>query len=321
MPRFIEIIDFCIKDLSIPPEKVYFVFGDINIEENYNKWKNKRFLSPINVYGFDSFEASYHNECRILESDGYKEMFPREEDRVRNLNKVRDKRFIFRNANPRHHRLYFAAKLKSMGLLEKFFYSWLNRYHTPSEDMYDSIIRTYNSDPAEHFDIKIHMKEFIDRSPYIIDHDASNIGEGLNQRVLQPKMFSDSYFTFVTETTFDNHNRENVLFLTEKIYQPIVQYHPFIVAACPGTLKYMKKHGYETFPELFDESYDQEQDLKKRTKLVLDNIERVSNMDVNDLNSIYYSNNFQQKLIHNKNLFVLKKGRSKWEDAIRWLNR
>lgn len=321
LPRFIDIIDFCLKDLNIPPEKVYFVFGDVNIEKNYEKYKNKKNLSSINVYGFDSFESSYHNECRMLESDGHIEMFPREDERVKNLFKTRDKRFIFRNANPRKHRLYFAAELKSKGLLEKSFYSWLNRYHKPSSDMYDDIIRTYSDNSSNHYNLKVHMAEFIDNGPYIVDHDASNIGDDLNQRILQPSMFVNSYFTFVTETTFDNFNDENVLFLTEKIYQPIVQYHPFIVAACPGTLEYMRNYGYQTFPELFDESYDQEQDLKKRTKIILDNIERISNMNVEKLNLIYYSNLVQQKLIHNKNLFVLKKGRSKWEEAIKWLDR
>lgn len=321
MPRFIEIIDFCIKDLFIPPEKVYFVFGDINIEKNYERWKSKWSLSPINVYGFDSFEASYHNECRMLESDGYIEMFPRDEDRIKNLNKFRKKRFIFRNANPRKHRLYFAAQLKSKGLLEKSFYSWLNRYHKPSPDTYDEIIRTYSTDLSTHYDLKNHMIDFMDNSPYIVDYDASNIGDDLNQRILQPNMFIDSYFTFVTETTFDNHDNENVLFLTEKIYQPIVQYHPFIIAACPGTLEYMRNYGYKTFPELFDEEYDIELDLKQRTRMILDNIERVSNMEIDKLNEIYYSDHFQEKLIHNKNLFVLNKGKSKWESAIKWLDR
>ena len=138
---------------------------------------------------------------------------------------------------------------------------------------------------------------------------------------LQPQLFFDSYFTFVTETTFDNLEGENVLFLTEKIYQPILQHHPFIVAACPGMLAYMQKHGYQTFPELFDESYDQEQDLKKRTKMIINNIEHVSNMSTDQLHKIYYSASFQEKLVHNKKIFVEKKGKHKWEEAIKWLDR
>ena len=320
MPRFIEIIDFCLKDLDIPGNKTYFVFGDINIRENFLKYQKKLSLKGIRLYGFDSFETTYHNECRMLESIGHASMFPREQDRISTLDKIRDKRFIFRNANPREHRLYFAAELRSRNLLEKSYYSWLNRYYVPKEKNYDWTIRKYNIDESNSENLKKHMKEFMDGSPYLIDHDAENIGEGLNQRFLQPQMFADSYFTFVTETTFDNLEGENVLFLTEKIYQPILQYHPFIVAACPGMLAYMQKYGYQTFPELFDESYDREQDLKKRTKMILDNIEHVSNMPVNQLHDIYYSDSFQAKLVHNKKLFIEQKGKTKWEEAIKWLD-
>lgn len=321
MPRFIEIIDFCIKDLDISHNKVYFVFGDINVKHNFEKYREKLGLCNINVFGFDSFETTYHNECRMIESMGYKDMFPREPDRLAHLNKTRKKKFIFRNSNPREHRLYFAAELKFRNLLDQTYYSWLNRYYTPERKNYNWIIKKYNLNTIYQNELKKHMEEFIDGSPYIIDHDAGNIGEGLNQRFLKPEMFSESYFTFVTETTFDNLEGENVLFVTEKIYQPILQYHPFIVAACPGMLAYMRKYGYQTFPELFDESYDQEQDLKKRTKLIIDNIERIVNMPLEQLHEIYYSESFQQKLIDNKRLFIEGKGKEKWEEAIQWLDR
>jgi len=320
-PRFIDIIDFCIKDLEIPPEKVYFVFGDINIEQNYNKWKIKKGYSTINVYGFDSFEATYHNECRMLENIGHKSIFLREEDRVNFLNKTRNKRFIFRNANPREHRLYFAATLQLKKLLDKSYFSWLNRYYTPSRDLYKWIINKFSNDSSNNSLLHQSMTEFMDGAPYVLDHTADNIGNELNQRIMIPEHFTDSYFTFVTETTFVNDNDENVLFLTEKIYQPILQYHPFIVAACPGTLAYMRQYGYETFPELFDESYDTEQDLKKRTALILENIERVANMPIEELHNIYYSNEFQRKLVKNKETFIKNKGRAKWEEAIKWLDR
>jgi hypothetical protein len=83
----------------------------------------------------------------------------------------------------------------------------------------------------------------------------------------------------------------------------------------------MRQYGYETFPELFDESYDTEQDLKKRTALILENIERVANMPIEELHNIYYSNEFQRKLVKNKETFIKNKGRAKWEEAIKWLDR
>jgi hypothetical protein len=256
----------------------------------------------------------------MLEKLGYKHIFLTDNDRVLNLHKARAKRFIFRNANPREHRLYFAAELKLRSLLDDSYYSWLNRYHPLLEDSFRWIIQKF-SNGKNYNELYKAMVDFVNGSPYILDHTAENIGDGLNQRILIPEHFTDSYFTFVTETTFVNENNENVLFLTEKIYQPILQYHPFIVAACPGTLAYMREYGYETFPELFDESYDDEQDLKKRTALILENIERVANMPLDELHKIYYSDSFQKKLIKNKETFIKSRGSAKWKEVIAWLDR
>lgn len=316
MPRFINIIDFCIKDLQIPPEKIYFVFGDINIEQNYKLWKNKLGLSNINVYGFDSFESSYRNECRMIANSEFLNSFISEKEFKNNQLKYRNKKFIFKNANPRKHRLYFAAELKYRKLLDQSYYSWINRYYmpSPSYDIMDEFYQGNNS-----LEIFEEMKSFLQGSPYILDYTSENISNWLNQRLLIKEHFLNSYFSFVTETTYEDCQVENVLFFTEKIYQPIIQYHPFIVAAGVGFLEYMRNHGYKTFPELFDESYDNEPDKKFRTKLILDNIEKVSNMPVEQLHKIYYDKSFQEKLVHNRNLFVTLQGKKKWEGVIEWL--
>jgi hypothetical protein len=317
MPRFIDIIDFCIKDLNIPANKVYFVFGDINITQNYELWKNQMSLEPINVYGFDCFETLYRNECRMILNSKYKNSFISEEQFNNNKEVTRVKRFVFKNANPREHRLFFATELFRKDLLKQSYFSWINRYHKPSPSI--NTVSKFNLDPAISNDIFLKMQEFLNNAPYILDFDANTIGEWLNQRLLIPEHYLNSYFTFVTETTFEDCSKENVLFVTEKVYQPILQFHPFIVSAGTGFLDHMRQHGYETFPELFDESYDQESNLKLRTKIILDNIERVCNMPVEELHKIYYSDNFQNKLVKNRNLFLKNRGRTKWEQAIKWL--
>lgn len=131
MPRFIDIIDFCLKDLNIPPNKVYFVFGDINVATNYNIWKSKLGLEDIHVFGFDSFESSYHNECRMILNSQFKNSFITKKQYKSSLNKHREKIFIFKNSNPRKHRIYFAAELKFRKLLDQSYYSWINRYYKP----------------------------------------------------------------------------------------------------------------------------------------------------------------------------------------------
>jgi hypothetical protein len=72
--------------------------------------------------------------------------------------------------------------------------------------------------------------------------------------------------------------------ITEKTFKPIANYQPFIVLGNEGTLKYLKSLGYESFTEMFDESYDQEENITKRFLMVLDEIEKFCNLSVNEKN-------------------------------------
>ena len=45
--------------------------------------------------------------------------------------------------------------------------------------------------------------------------------------------------------------------VSEKIYKPLAWYHPFVVLGSVDTLKFIRSEGFETFDNLWDESYDQ----------------------------------------------------------------
>jgi len=305
MPRFIDIIDFCIKDFNIPENKVFLVFGDLNIKQNYEYYRKKKGLSNINVYGMDSFETTYNKEISLMSMDDINLIT--ENDFLNHWGKERSKKFIFKNANPRPQRIFFAAELHKRKQLEQSYYSWLNRYFKPSMDR--SPLQKYGEDSNELFQS---MQEFLSGAPYILDYDGDQIGDWLNQRVLINNHYLDSYFSFVTETTYEESGDEDVLFITEKTYQPIVNYHPFITASQINTLEYLKENGYATFPELFDESYDKETDVKKRSQIILNSIENFNK-------DIYFSNEIRDKLIHNRNNFFERKGKQHWVDVFNWL--
>ena len=76
-----------------------------------------------------------------------------------------------------------------------------------------------------------------------------------------------------------------------------MMFHPCIFFASPYHLKYLRELGFQTFPELFDESYDlmdNPVDLDKKTRIkgnrlnfILDEVERLCNMNKNELEKIY----------------------------------
>jgi hypothetical protein len=48
----------------------------------------------------------------------------------------------------------------------------------------------------------------------------------------------------------------NQVFLTEKTFRPLALGMPFLFLGCPSSLRLLRDLGYQTFPELIDESYD-----------------------------------------------------------------
>jgi hypothetical protein len=64
----------------------------------------------------------------------------------------------------------------------------------------------------------------------------------------------------VLETLFDDSRQH----LTEKSLRPIACGQPFILAATHGSLEYLRSYGFKTFSDVWDESYDLEEDPEVR---------------------------------------------------------
>ena len=90
----------------------------------------------------------------------------------------------------------------------------------------------------------------------------------------EPSDYTQSDVSVVLETIFDSQK----IHLTEKILKPIACGHPFILAAGPGALKYLKHYGFETFAPWIDESYDQETDSVARLEAIVRSMKKIQSM-------------------------------------------
>lgn len=70
----------------------------------------------------------------------------------------------------------------------------------------------------------------------------------------------------VLETLFDDSRWH----LTEKALRPIACAQPFILAATPGSLKYLRSYGFQTFDGVWDESYDKIADPVARLEAIIE---------------------------------------------------
>jgi hypothetical protein len=85
------------------------------------------------------------------------------------------------------------------------------------------------------------------------DGDMSNWN---TQRYFDPDWYNHTYASMVVETHAGPASKYTPIFITEKTMKPLAFQHPFIVYGNRGTLHTLKKWGFETFDNIWNEDYD-----------------------------------------------------------------
>lgn len=125
-----------------------------------------------------------------------------------------------------------------------------------------------------------------------IKHPLINNIKSLN---LYDNFYSNIAMDIITETAF----HYPYPYISEKTLRPIVCKRLFIILGPPNTLKTLHNKGFETFGDFINEEYDSIHDPEKRFLLVVQEIERFCQHDLNKIKQ-YYLNN-QEKFEHNFN--------------------
>lgn len=112
-----------------------------------------------------------------------------------------------------------------------------------------------------------------------------------DQRFMSPDWYNDSYLSLVVETMQNTPG----LIISEKSYKPCAFFHPMLIIGLPGVLAVLKQQGFETFDNIFDESYDTEVQFAKRLNIIIENL--------NNFKMQQYSDETWSKLEHNHNHF------------------
>lgn len=87
----------------------------------------------------------------------------------------------------------------------------------------------------------------------------------------------------VTETVY--HGRRH--HLTEKVFKPICLRMPFVLVSTAHSLKYLRDYGFQTFGDIWDESYDDETDDFRRLEKIADLLISLDKMSPDQLQDIY----------------------------------
>jgi len=272
-----EIFDNIYKDLEeyeIPLENFIYISGNLIIDTLHQTW------CSLNGRGNLVKCIPFNNELY----DSYEKMQPSvifDED-----SKDRDKYFLLLNRAPRIHRMALISWLHSKNLLENTLTSY------PSEEL-----APYNFSKRIHLSRYFSNHLFVDKStksdalrawkdlekkhlPLIVDVDewsTNHYGTSVDW------LYSRTFFSVITESIFDDVS----LFLDEKVWKPIYNYHPFIILGCPNLLKKLKEFGFKTFHPLINETYDSEFNHGKRMCMIIEEVERLCSMSFDELKKWY----------------------------------
>lgn len=111
--------------------------------------------------------------------------------------------------------------------------------------------------------------------------------------------YDTSFFSIINEANYGSFDH---CFLTEKTWKAIFNFHPIIVVGGKGSLRYLKKQGFDIFEDIFDPSYDSIHDEEKRLQKIFETLDDfLSKYSLSELQKI--RENIFPRLLNNYNHF------------------
>lgn len=205
------------------------------------------------------------------------------------------KKFLVPIRQAKPFRLLFYIWMKDNNVLENSYYSW------STENLYNVIYKeVLNSTPLNR-ELSDEDNQFLKLPVFLDDSDKNQL---IKTQWNMPDKVAESFMQIVLETTFtESLEKDNpTIFLTEKTYKPIFYKQPFIIVSEPYSLKYLRSLGYKTFGSFIDESYDEITDPHLRMKHITNEILKINNMSLVQLEDIRAQ--IQDIVEHNYNVFM-----------------
>jgi hypothetical protein len=188
------------------------------------------------------------------------------------------------NGMCRPHRIYLWLELRKKSWFDQCYTTMhYNKFGRSPEDIDrpDSAVL-----PEESWNEWCAIRETLSNFEYGMWWDADNPAH------------TDSYLYIVTETTACNR-----LFLSEKVWKPLINMQLALIQGNPGSVALMRKHGIDMFDDIIDHSYDLELDWKKRTDMILAEADRLVKLDLEDIfKQTYHRRKSNQDLLRPENL-------------------
>jgi len=295
-----KVVNYCVE-VGIDEENIHFITSNIKTQ-----------LPNSHSFKYSGLPHSKY-DVGVCWLDKYGDIFPYTDeyiDRFKNVDK--EKKFLCLNAHYREHRHYLYYKLFHHNLLSQGIFSFtlgqgINHVEHEKERMieewksYSDYLDIENYDESltilNFLPINIEEDNFWDEYYEIKNPKLKKYNDKYRPWTLKDiYMIEKTYFNISTESNCDGDHGKFSYFSEKALLGWITQ--PTILLGTPHTIKHFKGLGYESFDELFDESYDDIVDNDERQKKVVEEILRVCEMDEKKLKDICF--NLLPKVQHNQ---------------------
>ena len=223
--------------------------------------------------------------------------------------KTYNKKYLNLNRRWRRHRPIIVALLELQDLLPLGHVSFCKNVDDENWDViYGFLGHILNSGEENLYTVMTQNRARIENIPdMFLDTTQLHVNQVQVDNNLD-NFYLDSYFSIVNETNYFIDLGEGI-FLSEKVFKPILKNHPFIIVSRPHSLSKLRELGYKTFSPYIDESYDNIENDSERLFAIIREVKRLCNLADSDLTTFLTES---KKIVeHNYNLLLSKKNNVK----------
>jgi len=288
--NFLEPMYKELNRLQIPPQSIIYITANAVAEKYHNDWcVENNITDKMNILGIytDAITAQYWSSMGRLNKHTFDEHL--------NIlkNKTNVKHFIKVQRNDRHFKTIPTHYLWSKGLQDTLYTSHTEyaRHNIGYPTTQDDKTREWL------FNLLDTKDDFRETLPYTIEETCKEqIKSFDSDRDYTKKIYTLNLFNMYTSSW---PLWKDTIFMRMGLFWHMWEYQPFLLYSNVGSLKNLKERGYETFSEIFDESYDNINDNGLRLKMVCEEMEKISRLSLDDSFNLYES--VKDKMIHNRN--------------------
>jgi len=276
--------------IALPHEQVVLLSGDFNVDFTHARYiQEYHITNPIRAYPLNYFKnligerlssPRFSSECLAWSQLVEK--------------RTRSKLFLNLNRRNRLHRIVTVVQLQQRDLLDLGFVSLPDKFEgrTNEEAIEDEGTR-YGVSTSLMRDLRVNYLQLKPLLPLRVDVDAMMV----DQRHLHPTWpYLETWMSLVSESLFFESSLGQV-FLSEKIWEPMVKFHPFLLIGDANSLATLRCLSFRTFHPYINETYDSVLDHEQRLNMVLDELQRLSMMP--EENRYKWFMGMKDALIHN----------------------